>query len=331
MKFPIETLQRALEQYRDKNVLTPSLPGYSVLITQDNKITFEESFGVRHGLIQEETNSKTAPFCLCSISKVFIGHLFTLLDLEQPGFLNKELSEFFKSYEKVSLRDLLNHTSGISDYYMNENYKVDICPDYNLERVLDFILTHCHRDEANKSFLYSNSNFVLLSKVLEVIYDKNWWEVVYEYVTYPYGLENTFALAEKEVSSDFAFGSWMGKEGDLWVNPCPFEVGWGDSGLVSTLVDLQKLPDIFTDEVRDYHKAQLLKRGESAAYSNGLQVVMENNQIKSFSHAGGGCGTHTYFSYFPEQRITITSYANHFFHNSRTEGNNINAILSTLF
>lgn len=153
-------------------------------------------------------------FQIGSITKLFTGTLVMqqvedgTLELDAP--LRTVLPEFrladMGAADRITMRHLLNHTSGIPGDVFTDTGRGDDCLERYVERCAE--LTPCHPVGATMS--YSNSGFSVAGRVLEKVTGKVWDTLLTERLTGPLGLTHTVTLAEEAI----LFRAAVGHEGD---------------------------------------------------------------------------------------------------------------------
>jgi CubicO group peptidase (beta-lactamase class C family) len=173
---------------------------------------------------------------------------------------------------------------------------------------------------------YSNSNFVLLTYILEKIFDKSYSQLLKEYITQPLGLVNTYLggkinTSKNECKSYSYTGTWKAEtETDI-------SIPLGAGGIVSTPGDLIKFSDaLFSGKLLKNESLELMKTF-NGQYGMGLFQIPFYERI-SYGHTGGIDGFSSVFSYFSDGDISYALTSN----GTNYNNNNISiAILSAIF
>ena len=141
----------------------------SVLVAVKGNVLYKNAFGKADFYKSIDFKTET-PCYLASLTKQFTA--MAIMMLHEKGKINYEdkLSKYFDGFpsyaDKITLRNLLNHTSGIPDYF----YLGTVHPGFTNNDVLG---TLKKQDSLNfnpgDKFEYSNSGYVLLSMVIEKI------------------------------------------------------------------------------------------------------------------------------------------------------------------
>ena len=113
--------------------------------------------------------------------------------------LNQTIVKYFpeiKNADKITVGNLLYHRSGIHSFSDDKDYLTWNTQPKTGKEILEIIVKGGSDFEPDSKSAYSNSNFVLLTFILEKSFNKSYNVLVKEYITQPVGLENT-ALGER--------------------------------------------------------------------------------------------------------------------------------------
>jgi D-alanyl-D-alanine carboxypeptidase len=136
-----------------------------------------------------------------SITKTFVSA--ALLTLVDDGLLSLQdtIGKFLPSYPnvsgKVTVRQMLSHRSGISDY-LNENPGMVAAwaaqPDsiWAADTILSYYVLSPNFIPGT-SWSYSNTNYLLAARIIEQLTGKTWYQFLRERILVPMGLSHTFA------------------------------------------------------------------------------------------------------------------------------------------
>src|SRR4030095_5761635 len=168
----------------------------SVLVAENGKVIFKKGYGLANmeWNIPVETDTK---FRLGSITKQFTSMLILQLVQEGKIKLDGKLTDYFPDYRKdtgdrVTVHQLLNHTSGIPSYTGLPNFFQDISR--NPYSVTDFVKKYTSGDlefEPGSKFSYNNSGYFLLGAIVERITGKPYEQVLKERIFAPLGMKNS--------------------------------------------------------------------------------------------------------------------------------------------
>ncbi|HXN53823.1 MAG TPA: serine hydrolase domain-containing protein [Candidatus Acidoferrum sp.] len=320
-----------------------SSPGLAVLVRKDGRTAFERGYGARElrsfAKIDPQTN-----FRLASCSKQFTAMSIMLLVHDGRLRYEAKLTDVFPEFpaygKAITIRNLLNHTSGLPDYedLMAAAEKRRGAPIWTPNRqIQDAEVLDLLKQEAAGKFVpgtqwsYSNSGYVVLGLVVAKISGKPFREFLRERIFAPLKMSQTVAYqkGQSEVTRR-AYGH--SKEVSAWkeTDQSPTSATLGDGGIYSSLTDLAKWDEALAQHTLLSEKemqpaltpAQLINgtqpkwpansdRPEGAPVSYGFGWFLDpyRNHARMW-HYGDTIGFHTYILRFPSDRLTIIILCN---------------------
>jgi D-alanyl-D-alanine carboxypeptidase len=169
-------------------------PGAAVLVVQDGATVLRRGYG----MAELELGVPIAPdmvFRVGSVTKEFTAAC--VLKLAEQGRLalddplSKYLPDFPTSGRKVTLEQLLTHTSGIRSYTDMPAWPARMREEWTLAELEDFFKNEPFDFEPGTRWHYDNSGYVLLGAVLEKVTGKPYADVVSEMILRPLGMKDT--------------------------------------------------------------------------------------------------------------------------------------------
>ena len=277
----------------------------NVAVLKENSLVYSRSVG----FADVENNKKNADetkFRIGSVSKTFTAVLVMKAVEEKKLNLSDRLSKFYPEIvhsDKITIDQLLNHRSGINnvtnrtDYLSwNQEYKTK-------DQMLQLIKEGGNDFKPGLSMNYSNSGYIILSYILEKIYQKPYSKILEEKITQPLGLKNTFYGSKINIENGEAFSYKLPENAKQAETDMSIPSGAG--ALVSTTADLLKfIASIFNNKIissKSLHEMQKMTDN----YGFGLFSVPFYENI-GYGHNGGIDGFTSSLYYFPELK---TGYA----------------------
>lgn len=154
----------------------------TALIAKRGKILLNRGYGFKN-VSNHSLNDTNTIFQIGSITKSFTS--IVILKLQEEGQLsvNDKLSKFFPDYpksNKITIKNLLTHTSGIYDYTddIGEEDTAIVCYPVSKERVLEVFKNRKLKFSPGKRFEYNNSAYFLLGMIIEKVAGKPYETVV---------------------------------------------------------------------------------------------------------------------------------------------------------
>ena len=319
--------QKKLDQYFNTIEEKDRFMG-SVAVSQNGEIIYTKSIGyadIENG-IKADKNTK---YRIGSISKTFTSVLVLKAIEEGKLELDQTIGKFFPSIEnakKITIRQLLNHRSGIFNFTNDESYLTYHIEPKTEKEMIEIIAKAGSVFEPDSKAEYSNSNFVLLTFILERTFKSSYSELLSKYIAQPIGLKNTSVGAEINVKNNEAksygyFSSW--KEEPETNMSIPLGAGC----VISTPSDLVKFSEaLFAGKLVNKESLELMKTMKDN-YGIGLFSYPFGDKI-GFGHTGGIDSFRSNFSYFSDGEISYAMTTN----GTNMEINNVSiAVLSAVF
>ncbi|MFH1710465.1 MAG: serine hydrolase domain-containing protein [bacterium] len=168
--------------------------------------------------------------------------------------LDDKLSRFFPEWpnsNNITIRMLLDHTSGIFNYSTSEKFgellESDPKRPFTPRQLISYAINEKPYFEPGKGFNYSNTNTVLLGMIIEKLTGHTLASEVKARIFEPLGLKNTYFPVASETNGNMAHG-YMFKNGkaDDWTYANP-SWGWAAGAIISNMPDLKILITAITD------------------------------------------------------------------------------------
>ncbi|WP_418603984.1 serine hydrolase domain-containing protein [Hwangdonia sp.] len=161
-----------------------------------------------------------ALFKIASISKVYVAVAITKLANDNFLSLDKTVADYFpelvgriENADKITLRMMVQHRSGIPNFTDNPDFWKNQ-PNTNID-VLQYALDLPADFEPNKDYGYSNTNYLLLSRIIEQVTGGSRQDYFNKEILMPLGLKNTFGSIDDVNVDDVMSGYYVGIEKDF--------------------------------------------------------------------------------------------------------------------
>ncbi len=190
-------------------------PGLAISIVSGDEVLLDATYGTADAASERAATADTR-FYLASSTKSFTALAVALLAHEDKVDLATPISKFFPdvslteplSSDAITLRDLLTHTSGLSN--RPTGWRTAYTGEYDHDLLVSLIDDSLPL-ETGEAFSYTNYGYVLTSLILEEQFDRGWKEIVRDKVLRPAGMKATTAnpsgIAEKNKARPHA---WAG-------------------------------------------------------------------------------------------------------------------------
>jgi D-alanyl-D-alanine carboxypeptidase len=235
----LKHLQSLLERYHEENALGQTTPGICVMVEcADRRWQWTSGLAT---VSQDAPFDLDAPLLLASVSKPIIA--VELVRLHQQGKLDifrdrvgARLGLSAAGLDTMPISCLLDHTSGIPDYLEHcGRREVNNCTEDEI--IARIITLWTQTPHPTWSAGYSNSNYVLLGKILETVTQQDLASYLTEAVFRPYAMRNSTVWQECLATKPAEQYVW---QDGLWqpVAVDRYLAGWGDGFVISTARDL---------------------------------------------------------------------------------------------
>lgn len=276
----------------------------SAALIQNGIITYQNAVGMCN-VANATKNNIFTKFRVGSISKTFTAVLIMQAIEEKKINLTDNIFKYYptiKNAKKITISNLLNHHSGIHNFTNDSIYTTyNTRPKTELQMVA--IIAKAGVDfEPNTKAAYSNSNYILLSYILQKIYKKNYAEILNAKIIKPLKLVNTFVGKNINVKNNEA-NSYNFNAG-LWVKETETDMSipMGAGNIVSTPTDLVLFAHaLFNNKLINSTSLNFMTKLIDK-YGMGLGKVPFNNKI-GYGHTGGIDGFSSVFAYFPDDKV----------------------------
>jgi len=282
----------------------------SLSISENGKVTYSKTIG-KADLASGKSSDKLTKYRIGSISKMFTACLIFQAIEENKLSLTQNINRFFPkitSAKEISIGNLLNHRSGIHNFTNDTSYFNYYTASKSQKEMLEIIQASGSDFKSNSKAEYSNSNYILLSFILEKIYKKSYEELLDIKIIQPQGLKNTYfgkklELAKNECASYRFSGKWeLEKETNS-------SVSIGAGGIVSTTEDLLFfISNLFAGKIINTASLEQMTKLEDG-YGMGIFPVPFYDK-NGFGHTGGIDGFSSFLYIFPEEKISIALTSN---------------------
>jgi CubicO group peptidase (beta-lactamase class C family) len=282
-------------------------------------------YAVGRGLADVETKrplSADVPMRLGSITKQFTAAVVMQLVEEGKVGLEDPLSKYLPDYPKpgasATVRQLLNHTSGIQSYTAVPGFmKNHAAEKHSTEQLIAVFKDAPVAFPAGTKWAYNNSGYILLGAIIEKVSGRPWWEAVDRRIAKPLHLTSLkhggLPDGEKGAAKGYEF------DGDgkaVPANPLDMSVPHAAGSLVANARDLATWAEAFHSGkvVKPASYALMtaptrLADGSTVPYGFGL-IPGDVRGHPSVSHDGGIFGFSTDSLYLTKERVFVAVLAN---------------------
>jgi len=322
----VRDLDRLRLERRVDHLLAPwtvgGTPGCTIGVVRKGALVLHRSAGLAN-LDLEVPISEATTFRVASVTKQFTCAAVLLLAAEGRLAVTDEihahLPELPDFGAPITIDQLMHNTSGIRDFlelmrlggmYLRDHCRLaDILHVLGLQRGLNF--------PPGSQFLYSNTNFLLLGRIVETVTGESLAAFTARRIFAPLGMTRSrFVRSTEETVPGLATGYFPAPKGGGFVKATQgFPLG-GEGGLVSSVEDLALWDRNFTTGqvggealLAALTEQAPLTDGRMNAYARGLAIKAWRG-LETVSHGGLWPGYRTEFLRIPAHDLTVICIAN---------------------
>ncbi len=282
----------------------------SVAVSKNGEIIYLKSIGFAD-IDNRQKATKDTKYRIGSISKSFTAVLVLNAYESKKIKLNQTINKWFptiKYSDLITIKNLLNHRSGINNFTNDLKYFSYNTHPKTEEEMIKIIEVGGNNFIPDTKTEYSNSNYLLLTYILEKIYMKSYSDLINQLIVKPINLKNTYVFDKIDVSKNESMsykylGSWKEEP------QTHFSVPLGAGAIISTPIDLTKFADaLFSFKLLSKETLEIMKEIEEG-FGFGLFQIPFYNKV-GFGHNGGIDGFSSVYSYFPEDNISYALTSN---------------------
>ena len=299
-------------------------PGFSSAIIHNGQVIYELNHGLA-SLEHEIPLCSNSLYYIASVSKQFTATCVLNFVNDKRLKLSQDIREIVKETKhfkkKITVQNLLNHTSGIPDYFQYFACQLGRHPsDYFENADILKVLSNIYSldFQPNEKFSYSNSNYIILTQIVKLISGISFPKYAKKIIFTPLGMKNTlfdndrYKVIKNRVTSYTTQSSIPRKYRVELKNSCTV----GDGGVLSSINDLVKWEINFHDNkilpkniIRRLTNNLKLSNGKYVNYGNGL-FLKDVGKYKLNFHGGAFEGFRTYNLRVPLMKLSVIYLSN---------------------
>ncbi len=231
-----------------------------------------------------------ALFKIASITKLYVAVATTKLVKDGRLSLDKTLADYFpelagriENSGKITLRHMLQHRSGIPNFVDHPDYWKN--PPKNKEETLGYALDLPADFEPGEDYGYSNTNYMLISDLIDKVVGYSHQQYIKEEILIPLGLKNTFGSLSEVDIDDVMSGYYVGIDEDF---------KYEDTGLIIATAE-----DVGTF-IRALNDGSVFNEGEQEIYSS----------VYEYEHTGLLVGYQSIAEYHKDIDTVVIQFTN---------------------
>ncbi len=291
-------------------------PGCAAAVSLNGDVVFEKAFGLAD-LEHNVPNTIQTIFESGSVAKQFTAAALILLQQEGKLSLDdpvkKHIPELPDYGSPLTIRHLLNHTSGLRDWgtvlsltgagrgerVITQDLALDVITH---QRALDFT--------PGSEYSYSNSGYNLAAIIVERVSKQKFPAFVEERLFKPFGMKNSSWRDDYQRIVPGRAQAYSRQGNGPWRLNMPFMNVYGNGGMLTTVGDWMKWNAMLDSHslgaplVNALETRGVLNDGRKISYALGLTVATYKG-MKDVSHGGSTAGYQTFLTRYPDNKVSI--------------------------
>jgi membrane dipeptidase len=314
------TVEAKVDSFVETQMKENKIAGLSLAVMREGKIIYTKGYGFSN-LEHQTPATENTVYLMGSITKPFVA-IATMMLVEEGRInledrIGKYVTVVPDHWKPVTIRQILNHTSGIpSNLEMPPPCKFDFDPlNYSQEDVIKETACLPLAFTPGEKWQYSGRNYFLLGMLIEKVTGKKLEDFLQVKIFTPLGMTDTRMMNYNVLIPHRAAG-YVVKDG-VHLNHPPQDpvVEFADGGLISTVVDMAKWDAaLYTEKLLKKETMELMftpaktKNGNSP-YGIGFGLTPFAGK-KRIGHTGNILGFVSAYSRFPNENISVVVFMN---------------------
>jgi CubicO group peptidase (beta-lactamase class C family) len=307
-----------VDTYVQAEMAKQHIPGLALLVSRAGQIVRAQGYGWANVELQVPVKPETI-FQSGSVGKQFTATAVMMLVEEGKIGLDDPLIKYFPdgpaAWKQVTIRELLSHTAGFTDYPKN----FDMRRDYTEAQMLKIVESIPLAFPPGTNWSYSNLGYLTLGILIHKVSGEFYGDFLRERIFQPLGMNNTRVISEADIVPNRSAGYRL-VHGELknqeWVSPSVNTTA--DGSLYFSILDLAKWDAaLYTDQLLKPSSLQQmwtitkLRDGKpnSGPYGFGWFVETKNGH-RVVEHGGQWQGFETEISRYLDDQLTVIVLTN---------------------
>jgi CubicO group peptidase (beta-lactamase class C family) len=308
----------AVDEYVRGEMQRQHIPGLSLLVSRDGNIVRARGYGMANVELQVPVKPETV-FQSGSVGKQFTATAVMMLVEQGKVQLDDSITKYLQgapaTWRQVTIRELLSHTAGFTDYPKTFDFRKD----YTEAELLKIVEGIPLAFTPGTKWSYSNLGYLTVGIFIHQVTGKFYGDFLQERIFQPLGMTTTRIISEADIVPNRASGYRLVK-GELknqeWVSPTLNATA--DGSLYFSILDLAKWDAaLYTEKLLKRSSLDQmwtvtkLRNGQlnSGHYGFGWAILTKNGH-RVLDHGGAWQGFESHISRYVDDRLTVVVLAN---------------------
>jgi CubicO group peptidase (beta-lactamase class C family) len=314
--FAQDGVATKVDDYIRAEMQTQQIPGLSLAVIRNGEIVIARGYGMANVEHQVPVKPETI-FQSGSMGKQFTATAVMMLVEEGKISLDDKITKYFtdgpESWNKITVRHLLTHTSGMTDYPDDFDLRRDYTEDELVQRIKTIPLAF----QPGEKWSYSNLAYVMLGVLIHKVSGKFYGDFLQERVFKPLGMSTARVISEDDIVPNRAAGYRIVNgqlKNQAWVSPSMNTTA--DGALYLTVYDMAKWDAaLYTEKL--LKRASLdemwtpVKLNDGKTHPYGFGWALGDVRGHRFvEHGGSWQGFKSQISRYVDDKLTVVVFAN---------------------
>lgn len=306
-----------VDDYIKAEIKKREIPGAALTIIRDGKSTKTAAYGFANLELKSPVKRETV-FEIGSVTKQFTAACILILQQEGKLSVDDKIAKYFSetpdAWSNVTIRHLLNHTSGIKSYTGLNGF--ELTKHLTQKQFITALWELPLEFAPGEQWKYSNTGYSLLGYIVENVSGKNYWDFLGEKIVGPLDMTSTTNREPSLIVPNRADGYEKKRNGTLINRDYDLTDVFAAGAIVSTVGDLAKWNDSLNTEkiLSNASKSAMwtsgkLNNGKETDYGFGWRVGPYEGR-KNIGHSGSTSGFSASLQRFPDDKITVIILCN---------------------
>jgi CubicO group peptidase (beta-lactamase class C family) len=315
---PASSLELKVDSLVQHYLDSAKIAGVAIAVMKDNQPLLLKSYGYAD-LAFDTKLPINASFEIGSVTKQFTG--VAIMQLVEQGKLN--LDDDITKYityqtggKKVTVRQLLSHTSGIKGYTELPFFEKLAMEKHKRDTLLRIIEKEPFDFDPGEALIYNNTGFFMLGLIIEKVSGLSYEAYVSKHLFEKAGMANSYYASESSIAKNKAHGYQMGEKGLVLASYLDHTWPYAAGSLCSTIEDLAKWNNALhhgqilnESNYNEFITPVTLNDGTITHYAKGITVT-ESHGRRKLEHGGGIFGYLSENAYYPDDKLSIVVLIN---------------------
>ncbi len=308
-------MTKLVDSYIESIMILQKIPGLALAVLQSGRPQILKGYGYAN-LEHRVPVSTNTLFQTGSLGNQFTATSAMMLAEQKMLDLDANVGEYLtvpSEWPTITIRQLLNHTSGLRDYAFEVDYRKDYGEDEFLQLLFDMPLEF----SPGEDWSYSSTGYALFGMIIKRLTGQHWSRFLNKRIFSRLDMKSACTIDESKIIPNRASG-YVYRHDEIfnsdWVAPTTQATAEGSSYV--SIIDIanwerglrgRKL--LTADSKRKMYTATTLTSGESVGYGLGWHIGKINGQ-RVYEHSGTTQGFQTYISRYEDGKITVAILTN---------------------